>query len=206
MKQMYQEFGEEIEIARPYYEAFFETQDFNDWYNLYIVTASKEEYDEQLAKCAKAQKIMDDLQDELEYEIRKSKPYYDKDHWMDFLLQKNIKFGAFNHTHFLETAPEFEFLGSEINDLKILVEELDTMVTKLENNADLHMECMNHQDLELMFNKMTLELHNDMKLDTSIELGMTVNVTLNFPIIGSVTMGMVLDKIFWYRSLFDRGK
>ena len=125
---------------------------------------------------------------------------------MDFLLQKNIKFGAFNHTNFLETAPEFEFLGSEINDLKILVEELDTMVTKLENNADLHMECMNLQDLELMINKMTLELHNDMELDTSMELGMAKVVNLNFPIIGSVTMEMVLDTNFWYRSLFDRGK
>ena len=130
---MYQEFGEEIEIARPYYEAFFVTDDFNDWYNLYMVTASEEEYDEQLAKCAKGQKIMDDLQDELKYEIGRSKPYYDEDHRMDFLLQKNIKFGAFNHTNFLETAPEFEFNGSEneLHELKVLVNNLESKVAVL---------------------------------------------------------------------------
>ena len=108
-----------------------------------------------------------------------------------------------------ECMDEMEDLRNILISIEIKISELEDEIHKkeIEYAAILHRNGRILQQLDPLINKMmTLELHIDMDLDTSIALGMTEDVTLNFLIIGSDMIGMVMNETFWYRYLFDRGR
>ena len=219
-------FSDDLKISERYYDAVKEQ---DGYYNLYLqLCDSKKDYlslnihDSQSAeelighKYMKCGQIVAELRQELNVSIIISEIYFSKKKQINLLLEKTLESKYVPEINISEPTEEQEAeCMDEIEDIRNLLISVESKMSELEaafNEEEidiaenLHMECMNLQDLELMFNKMTLELHNDMELDTSMELGMAKVVNLNFPIIGSVTMEMVLDTNFWYRSLFDRGK
>ena len=104
---------------------------------------------------------------------------------------------------------EIEDIRNLLITMEIKMSELEAEFNKeeLEFADNLHMEGMNLHELKLMLNEMmTLQLHIDMDLDTSIALGMEKDVNLNFPIIKSDAFRTVLNKNSLCRYLFNRGK